>query len=84
MSDSEDFTPHRKEGVARHLSYAGTEFDGILPGGRGRFTPVPRYRLSIAQLEGVECTIDATKCEWEKRDSFKRGFNQDAQVRGGG
>lgn len=36
--------------------------------------PTPQYRLSMTQLDGVECAIDARRCEWEKMDSLGRSL----------
>ena len=33
--------------------------------------PPPLYRLSMTQLDGVECSVDSSHCEWEKRDSLR-------------
>ena len=30
--------------------------------------PVPRYSLSLTQLDGVKCSVDTTMAEWEKTD----------------
>ena len=32
--------------------------------------PVPRYRLAMTQLDGVECVVDSTRCEWGKQSSL--------------
>ena len=32
--------------------------------------PVPDYRLSMTQLDGVDCLMDNTMREWEKVDSL--------------
>ena len=36
--------------------------------------PPPLYRLSMAQLDGVDCVIDSTRCEWEKMDQLGRAL----------
>ena len=30
--------------------------------------PIPDYRLSLTQLDGVDCTIDSKMWEWERLD----------------
>ena len=39
--------------------------------------PVPDYRLSLTQLDGVDCTIDSKMWEWERLDPLGTGFPGD-------
>ena len=38
-----------------------------------RHQPVPDYRLSLTQLDGVDCTIDSKMWEWERLDPLGSG-----------
>ena len=38
--------------------------------------PVPNYRLSLTQLDGVHCSVDTSRMEWEKADSLKDPLQQ--------
>ena len=42
--------------------------------------PTPKYRLSMTQLDGVDCVVDATRCEWEKMDSLGRSLPKTPRV----
>lgn len=46
-----------------------------------RHQPIPDYRLSLTQLDGVDCTIDSKMWEWERVDplgsSLPRDINGD-------
>ena len=39
--------------------------------------PVPDYRLSLTQLDGVDCTIDSKMWEWERLDPLGSGLAGD-------
>ena len=43
--------------------------------------PAPQYRLSMTQLDGVDCVIDSTRCEWEKMDQLGRALPKAPRVR---
>ena len=60
----------------KHVTFAREEWDGLCDE-----PPTPQYRLSMAQLDGVECTVDSTKYEWEKMDSFGRELYNPPSVR---
>ena len=47
-----------------------------------RDPPTPLYRLSMTQLDGVDCMVDSTRCEWEKMDSLGRAVHNGPQVGG--
>ena len=42
--------------------------------------PMPQYRLSMTQLDGVACVVDSTHCEWEKMDSLGRALQKTPRV----
>lgn len=45
--------------------------------------PLPEYRVSMSQqLDGVNCALDYSRCEWEKMDSFSNTFQGPKQVCG--
>ena len=58
----------------KHVTFADDEKN--FPFGDEFAGPVPQYRLSMAQLDGVDCTVDSTRCEWEKMDSLGSAFYQ--------
>ena len=39
--------------------------------------PVPDYRLSLTQLDGVDCTVDSKMWEWERVDPLGSGLAGD-------
>ena len=39
--------------------------------------PIPDYRLSLTQLDGVDCTIDSKIWEWERLDPLGSGLPGD-------
>ena len=42
--------------------------------------PVPRYRLAMTQLDGVECVVDSTRCEWGKQSSLGDPLQERSKV----
>ena len=42
--------------------------------------PVPQYRLSMTQLDGVNCKLDNTQCELQRVDSLQTQFEGPSKV----
>ncbi len=46
--------------------------------------PVPEYEVSMSkQLDGVNCALDYSRCEWEKTDTLNHTYQGPKQVKGG-
>ncbi len=59
----------RAPGIGKRVTFARETWDGVF-----EEPPTPQYRLSMAQLDGVECVVDSTRCEWEKMDSLGKAL----------
>ena len=68
--------PSRGAGGGKRVTFARETWDG-----RFEDPPTPQYRLSMAQLDGVDCVVDSTRCEWEKMDSLGKALPKEPRVR---
>lgn len=59
----------------KHVRFARESWEGAFED-----PPAPLYRLSMAQLDGVDCVIDSTRCEWEKMDQLGRALPKAPRV----
>ena len=82
-SDEEDeeemFTPYSLK--TKRVTFADEVFLQRNKEGGDFEPPVPDYQVSMTQqLDGVNCALDYSRCEWEKTDTFSQSSSGSKKV----